>query len=132
MSKEENNGACLTVVNEALKDKVVQVGNKSLPLTDVYLGCVSKFKGIKTDTTSFENMMAYVLDKFADNRYKEPAMNTWLKIIDSPIFDFNHLVNFMFKPTSYLNRNNRTSYKHNLPRTEVMNKILEKLDTYAN
>ena len=65
--------------------------------------------------------MAYVMDKFADNRYKEGATKTWLKIINAPIFDFNHLVNYMFKPTSYLHRNNRSSYKHNLPRMEVMN-----------
>jgi hypothetical protein len=68
---ESSNQGCVVAVTEALKDKVFQVSSKSLILLATYLSNMNKVQGIKTDSTAYENIVALLLDKLAENRYRE-------------------------------------------------------------
>ena len=47
-------------------------------------------------------------------------------------YDGNFLVNFLFKQSSYINKNNANNFRHIIPRLSLINTILADFDKYEN
>lgn len=71
-----------------------------------------------------EKMLTNLLDKLADNKYRSKIETVYLKCFNVDQIEGIFLVNFLFKPSSYLNKKLATSFKHAIPRLNIVQHLI--------
>ena len=69
-------------------------------------------------------MLAQLLDKLADNKFRGKAEQAYLKFFGVESLDGNFLIVYLLKNNSYLNKKLSSSFKHLIPRLHIMLGIL--------
>lgn len=77
-----------------------------------------------------EKMMANLLDRLADNKYRQKVEQVYLKFFTVDSLDGLFLANFLFKSNSYLNKKLATSFKHSIPRLNILLYLISNFDKY--
>ena len=120
LSKEGDpaNTAIVQVISECLKDKVQQITLKSFALVDSYISALQRAKNVnpKTEVSNTEKMLAQLLDKLADPKFKDKAEQLYLKFLTVDSIDGTFLISYLVKSSSFLNKKLAASSKHIVPR----------------
>jgi hypothetical protein len=128
------NNTVLQVLTECLKDKVQQVTTKAFALVEAYISALQKNKQInpKSDTSNTEKMLIHLLDKLADPKFSKRAEACFLSLFNVEQYDGNYLIQFIMKDSTYINKNMAASFKHAVPRLQIINCILAEFPKYEN
>lgn len=74
--------------------------------------------------------MISLLDRLADPKFASKAEHSFYELMTVEQIDGNFLIGFLLKATSYLNKNNATNFKHQIPRLSILNTILQEFPKY--
>ena len=116
------------VIQEGLMDKNLQVNLKAMKMCETYL--TAKISGNTkpiNEITDFENIIVLVFDKLAVSKLTKTAEALIMKMIESTLISLEPFLDFMFKPTSFLEEKWRKSYVHLLPRFKIIKTVLSNL-----
>lgn len=81
---------------------------------------------------SSEKMLIHLLDRLADPKFSKRAETCFLQLFHVEQFDGTYLISFILKESSYINKNMATSFKHAVPRLQIINTILAEFPKYEN
>ena len=84
----------------------------------------------KSEVSNTEKMLIQLLDKFTDPKFQTKAEHCFLEFFQVDQIDGTFLVNFLFKTSSYINKNNATNFRHIIPRLTLVNTMLTEYDKY--
>lgn len=91
------------VIQEGLMDKNLQVNLKAMKMCETYLTAkVSGNTKAINEITDFENIIVLVFDKLAVSKLTKTAEALIMKMIESTLISLEPFLDFMFKPTSFL------------------------------
>ena len=65
-------------------------------------------------------MLTQLLDKLADARFKPKAEETYMRFFDVETIDGVFLISFLMKGSSFLNKKLASSFKHAIPRLQII------------
>lgn len=116
------------VIQEGLMDKIVQVNLKAMKMCETYLSTeISGNSKPLNEITDFENIIVLVFDKLAVSKMAKSAESLIMKMIESSLVNLESFVDFMFKPTSFLEEKCKKSYVHLLPRFRIIKTVISNL-----
>jgi hypothetical protein len=70
----------------------------------------------KSETSNTEKMLIQLLDRLTDPKFSGKAEHCFFQLFTVEQYDGAFLLNFLFKPTSYINKNNAGNFRHIIPR----------------
>ena len=125
-------GIILSICSIAINDRSYQVSLLGLNLYNKVID-ISKAKGglnMKIDNPTIENIHVLTLDKLSEKnqKVKDLGIETYLKVCTMGPFDFNILVNFLTKKSSYVVAKLANSFKHIEGRIFLLVKLYQSLD----
>jgi hypothetical protein len=108
------------------------VGTKAFAVTDAYVSSLQKNKTInpKQESSNFEKLLISLLDRLADPKFASKAEHSYFQLLNVEQIDGNFLIGFLLKATSYLNKNNATNFKHQIPRLSILNTLVNDFPKY--
>jgi len=77
-------------------------------------------------------MLVQLLDKLADPKFRQRVEAAYFKLLNVPQFDFNYLVGFLCRTSSFLSKKVAISNKHVVPRLQMVNRILEEFQKHES
>jgi len=91
-------------------------------MVSAYFDLVEKSNSIqpKQDASVFEKFLANLLDKLADSKASTKAVAAYKRMFKVKQLDCAFLLAFLFKPSSFVNKNGQASHKHLVPRLGIV------------